>query len=229
MLQPFYQVRYYKTLRRLASSASTSIWYSEYDGRFACRQFQISEHHSGAILVAPYDLPFLELEQPLVVPSGDDVEEIAHREFERAWRQFAQMRLGEIAETASAARYGQAEYYCLPVPAGIAPPGYGDGWQFVEFVDEVARRGFDAYAAHTCVCPYDVPLVEKYADFVNPEIEDGVSSEFADGVGGEGSAPAEAIAHREFEDAWMIHALARLDEIAANSTVDKARGDSGRQ
>lgn len=202
MLRPFYQVRYYKVSRLKPLSTEDATWFGEFDGRFACRQFEVRPDRT---LVAPFDSNFVILRRPGGLSPVEAWSEMTLSEFQQVWSQYAQARLLKLAREGCSAT--GVRYYRMTVPTESAPGGYGPGIQYIEFADQVARRQFEVYSSHVLVSPYEGPFVEWDADI----------SDFAE-VGGDDALRlgirCDEIAHFDFESAWVEHALPRLDTIA---------------
>lgn len=179
---------------RQITLAQAQLWYAEYSGRAACRQFSVGANNTQ---VAPYDVPFIGRNDPAGFPAVEGATEVGLQEFESAWERFAQPRLhglsiGEMVSVPTAV----LQYRRIALTEEFSE--FGPGYWYAEFADDITRRQFDVYADQTRVAPYDMGLSELGPD-----------------EGGE--APGivnEPITHATFEAAWMEFALPRLRQLA---------------
>lgn len=165
------------------------MWFAEYDSKIACRQF---EAHASRILVAPYDIPFLDLDHPVQDPNKEGVKQINLGEFELAWEQLAQQRLGALSQQATR-HQPDVRYFRAAVPSDASE--YGVGIWYAEFAAGIARRQFEMYQDRTLVAPYDIQFADQFGIV-------------------ETDNHYEEIALTEFEAAWNAFAAKRLREIA---------------
>lgn len=187
------------------TAEETGMWYAEFDGRFACRQFEVYPTHTR---VAPYDVAFVELDEPGQPPSKEAVADIALAAFEDQWERYAQSRLRALG----------ALYRDLPNSHLVryfrttftdAESQDEAGVEYVESVDDIVRRKFEVYPDRTLVAPYDIGLPA----YVLSEEELAELAEL-DELGEEIPIVDIEITLTEFEAAWEAFAAKRLREIA---------------
>lgn len=150
-------------------SAENRVWYAEYDGRFVCREFWITK--TGTI-VAPYDLPFSDVEDVNDVPPHRNAEELPLRDFQVVWQTHAWPRLRAILT-----EHNRAKPRALPIVKHLHTHmtddegEYGEGEWYVEFADGIARRQFEVYPHRVLVAPYDIGLSESLDSLMEEETE----------------------------------------------------------
>jgi hypothetical protein len=104
-----------------AASGPSGIWYAEYCGWPAVRQFLVTE--DGTASVAPFDLAFLDRRTPDEAPALPDgqADLIDRAEFEEAWLRWAQPRLNQWAHGRIEAAPATPDlyYFLIPFPASL--------------------------------------------------------------------------------------------------------------
>jgi hypothetical protein len=198
-------IRYYRAQAE-DEQGITGTWYAEYDGWFACRQFEV---YPNRVLVAPYSVDFLEASSLQDAPLGKDVTPITLCEFESAWEAFAQAQLRKfIASNASASAHDEVTYFRSPLPP--LPRSLEEASLiYTQFVSGVARRHFQVVNDYALVAPYDLvwpehfELVVRAADTGLDEVGNEIGPELR----------PTRIDHPHFEAQWEPWALPRFRAI----------------
>lgn len=204
--------RYFVTPLEKTGDREFAIWCAEYYGQFACRQFQVVQDQ---VLVAPYDMPFLDLEGLDARLEVERVRSTTLQTFEPLWEEFAQKRLDSLASGSAHPLFegGKILHVRSPFPKEFKGRGEESSTIYTEWVDEVARRNFEIYPDHTEVSPYDITWPDLY-ELTIQAVTHGVDD------GGNPLPPPlqpTIISYAEFERQWRAYAIARLRILAANS------------
>jgi hypothetical protein len=200
-------------------------WYSEYSGIFPTRQFAVTS--GGAVVVAPFDLPFgfdkdarafvhgLPLSVKDRLPPVAGVNPISFADFERLWELHAQPRIHEVvqqAEKASAIpQDGDATMYVAsPFPATFKgrDDTEGDSMLYFEYATGIGRRFFELWESGEVWVsgPGEVGGAEML--LAARDGLDGSSEEIEPGL-----RPL-LITHGEFEALWERYAIPYLHRAA---------------
>jgi hypothetical protein len=226
-----FAVRYYRAPWLNPVTKREAVWYGEFDGRLACRQFA---SEGSEVLVAPHDVEYLVIDRYLGGVPLPEAAEIALGEFEPAWVAFAQPREHALAALGGGASRAGIHYSRVTLgPEYSGVPDRSPGIEYQEAVDGQMRRMFGIFGTQVLVAPFDrsFPLVagntpEGHAILIAQEIEHSLAygvtlspeeaekEIFPDGNMEIEGYLEEAVTHAEFEAAWEQYALPRFAELA---------------
>ncbi len=145
--------RWYRAPYELPN-AGAGTWYAEYSGISPTRLFVVAD--TGAVAVAPFDLPFGPDKDPRATVDGQPpavndrlpplagVEHISFADFERPWELRAQPRCHDLARAGDATMY-----VASPFPASFKgiDDTEGDSTLYFEYADGIGRRSFELWAS----------------------------------------------------------------------------------
>jgi hypothetical protein len=205
------------------ASGPTGMWYVEYEGWPAVRQFVITVDDLGR--VAPFDLPFHDRTSPDGAPEVSGITVIDRATFEEAWARWAQPRLHEVAREPLALEVlatRELHYFCDPFPAELKGQGESGSLLYTEYSAGIARRHFEVWGdGRVAVAPFDVKVPEMNGDEVLRIVHEGVDAE------GEPVDPqlrGEEITHTVFEAEWERLAFPSLLARAGIGVSEPSNG-----
>lgn len=176
---------------------------------FACRLFAIQAKH---IIVAPYDMAFIEARGMTEPPIGDDIQEISFQEFEALWDDLAQPRLHMFANVKSTPPAdAQVLYVKSPFPDSFKSRGEPTSDIYTEWANRVARRHFEVFPNYTVIASHDPDLGwPEHFEIMTRAIELGM----VDDTLIDPRLRPVSISHADFETLWEQHALKRLRSLS---------------
>jgi hypothetical protein len=206
-----------------AASGSSGIWYAEYCGWPAVRQFLVTE--DGNVAVSPFDLAFLDRRTPTEAPTLPDgaAEIVTRADFEEAWARWAQPRLRWWSHETPDLTPATADlhYFLVSFPAAlkINEPG---SLLYYEYAD-LYRRLFEVWEDGTVgVAPYSFGIPEGGAEEMIHVAGKGVH---LDGTPLPSDVEVREISHATFEQEWERLALPHLLTAAGVTLVKMVEED----
>jgi hypothetical protein len=210
-----------------ATSGQDSIWYAEYCGWPAVRQFLVTE--DGTAAVAPFDLAFLDRRTPDEAPALPDghADLIDRAVFEEEWARWAQPRLNQWAQNKidGASATHDLHYFLIPCPAALKINELGS-LLYYEYAD-LFRRHFEVWEDGTvAVAPYSLGIPDGGAEEMLYMARAGMH------LDGTPLGPQEqvlGISHANFERDWerlaLPYLLAQASEIKIAKDQDSEKDD----